>query len=197
MVKTGEFNKDIAKSYIVTNQQYGFHISCKSTGDTHVMQNILSSSQLRESSQLSTTQEEETTESSDDEADIAHESQDLSHLSNSSNLTIIDDVNELLAESRQRRGERRLKREADETQNQMTATQEMPSDEESEEVTIDATNEDSGERPATARRFGNAIPSNISKLFHVRGEDNRNFVFSIQEVTCEERIINREMLESS
>ncbi len=66
---------------------------------------------------------------------------------------------------------------------------------------METNNEDNVERRTRERkhqeRLGHAIHSNISKLFHVRGEDNRNSVFSIQEVTSEEIIINREMLEGS
>ncbi len=98
-VKTGEISKEVAKSYVVNTQQYGFQISCRTVTQARGSQNTRTTLQKSGSSQCQTAEEDETTESSDEETDEADESQDLSDLSNPSNHTIIDDVNELLAES--------------------------------------------------------------------------------------------------
>ena len=141
---------------------------------------------------------------------VADISQDQSDLSNPSNLTIIDDLNELLAEGRRRREEKRVKQEEQAQNNQSSVSRIQTSEETDEDAQGDdqpmdmnagPSSSQKPSRPSRSRkppeRFGNAIPSNISKLFHVRGEDRRDSVFSIQEVNTQEKIINREMLDSS
>ena len=130
--------------------------------------------------------------SEEEDENSADESQHMSDLSNLSNLTIIIDVNDLLAEGRRRREKRRVKPEAQAIDEQASSSVIQTSDEQASDdidswdkpVPMDTNNEESehtNDRPSRSRkppeRFGYAISSNSSKPFHMRGEDNRESVF--------------------
>ena len=82
IVKTGEISEEVAKSYVVNTQQYGFQISCRTIKETNESRNTHSTAHTNESSQCTTTEEDDTTGSSDEETTDAEESQDISDLSN-------------------------------------------------------------------------------------------------------------------
>ncbi len=158
---------------MVTTQQLGFQITGKPINRS---QRIVASGQSScpegSSSEIKSNEEDETG-STDEEEESADISQDQSDLSKPSNLTIIDDVNELLAEGRRRREERRFKREEQARNDQPSSSQAQTSENTHEEVGEDEqlmdtsaeANDQAPARPSRSRkppeRFGNAIPSNI------------------------------------
>ena len=186
MVTHEEVSKEVAKSFVVTTQQLGFQITGKQITRVQRSNTTGQSSHTQESSSENKSSEEDDPDSTDEDEDNADVSQDLSDLSNPSNLTIIDDVNELLAEGRRRREERRIKEERQAIDDQASSSQAQTSEDATDGRSVDEQEEtmDTGAdavdqafaRPSRSRktleRFGNAIPSNISKLFHVRGEDS-------------------------
>ena len=134
-VTTGEVSKEVAKSFVVTTQQFEFEITGKPIATTVTNSLTGPSPQVQPfRSETKSTEEDEPGSTEDEDEDIADTSQDMSDLSTPSNLTIIDDVNQLLAEGRRRREERRIKQEAHANMEQASlsvtqTTEELTSDE--------------------------------------------------------------------
>ena len=96
-----------------------------------------------------------------------------------------------------------MKRKNEDYRESSSATsQQMSIDQPENDDTTDQSEVDAPElegRPTRSRRepdrYGNVVPSCISKLFYTRGEEMS--VFTVREVNKEEMVINQEMVNNS
>ncbi len=226
-IRTGEVSKEVVKGFLITTQQYGFAVEQLNFLGSRNRLSHSKRREINPNHDTVSRSETEATETTREEQDeteseIAEttEFQDVistvSPLSNPGQIPDIDDVNRLLAEGRKMRAIERIKEEIRnenplasdveqrraETVNQQDTALQAQQGEQPNQDEEDSENQSRPQLRATrARRppqhYGEVVPSILKKLFYARGEDSPQALFTVTNVSMEEKTINREMLINS
>ena len=140
-VVTGDISEDVAKASIINTQQYGFDVDIERASTARSPAVVRPTGPVVHQSFPEETEEEAESSIMEDDEEIEDTSSSAqSFISNPSNLSVIDDVNQLLAEGRERSHLRReMKRENEEYQEPSSATSQQFSVEhpENNDTTVD------------------------------------------------------------
>ncbi len=225
-IRTGEVSKDVVKGFLITTQQYEFAVEqLNNIGSCNPqdLQRTANPNQSVDSSSETETTERNREDQDETESEVTEttELQDVnstvSPLSNSGQVPDIDDVYRLLAEGRQMRSIERIKEEIRnenpfvperedrraESSNQQVVAMQARQINGSQVEEADSENQSPARSPIRLTRtrkstqhYGEVVPSHLKK-FYVRGEDNPEALFTVTNVSMEEKVINREMLANS